>query len=84
MDQIVSVLVVALKSEKLANCIKTVHMFWVELRELKESIDVVGITDDLVFTLKGVVSFGGLELHSTVIAFDLKLFTNLEELSDSR
>lgn len=59
-------------------------MLWVELGELKESIDVVGVADDLVFTLKGVVSLGGLELYGSIIALDLKLFADLEELSNSR
>lgn len=84
MDQVISVFVVALKSEKLTNCVETVYMFWVELGELKESIDVVRVADDLVFALKGVVSLGGLELYGSIVALDLELFTDLEELSNSR
>lgn len=84
LDQIVSVFIVALKSEELANCIETIDMFGVELCELKESVYVVGIADDLVFTLKGIVSFGGLEFEGSIIVLDLKFLADLEELADSR
>lgn len=59
-------------------------MFGVELCELKESIDVIGIADDLVLTLQGIVSFGGLELDGFIIALYLKFLANLEKLADSR
>lgn len=84
MDQVIGVFVVTLKSEELTNCVEAVHMLWVELGELKESIDVVGVADDLIFTLKGVISLGRLELYGSIIALDLKLFADLEELSNSR
>jgi hypothetical protein len=84
LDQVISVFVIALKSEELTDCVETVHMFWVELGELKESIDVVGVADDLVLALKGVISLGGLELYGSIVALDLELLADLEELSNSR
>jgi hypothetical protein len=58
-------------------------VFWVELGELEESINVIGVSDDLVLALQRVVLLGCLELYGIVCAFHLEFLADLEELSDS-
>jgi hypothetical protein len=83
LDQTISISVVALKPQKLAHCVETVHMFGVKLRELEEGVDVVRVFDDLVLTLKGIIFLGGLKPKSVVLALYFELLPYLEELANA-
>lgn len=83
LNEIVGLSVVALKSEKLSDRVKAIHMLRVHLAELEKGIHIIRVPYYVIFFLNWGIFFAGLESNCVVLLLNIEFLFQGEVLSYS-